>query len=54
MRKDYKIYLYLLSQVSQVPEIYQEKIELYEENIKLTENTIEKLQKIAKKLENWV
>lgn len=27
MRKDYKIYLYLLSQVSQVPEIYQEKIE---------------------------
>ena len=27
MRKDYKIYLYLLSQVSQVPEIYQEKLE---------------------------
>lgn len=27
MRKDYKIYLYLLSQVSQVPDIYQEKLE---------------------------
>lgn len=27
MRKDYKIYLYLLSQVSQVPKLYQEKLE---------------------------
>ena len=27
LRKDYKVYLYLLSQVSQVPEIYKTKIE---------------------------
>lgn len=34
LRKDYKIYLYLLSQVSEVPPIYQEKLE----NIKQDKN----------------